>query len=340
MGWRSGYSARRSRTSCPTTSGNARRTRCPMRPDSTSASGSTDLCSHGPTDPSGTTWPSPCAATSPRCWSETASISTAPWPHRTCGGTTAPPSMPATWPARSSGTSLPRRGGSAGRGPEPRLAEDRSGVPLGDVLDPPVRGGVHQRLQVPVVPPPDDGAVAELVDRDERERDLLAGMPMPRLRVLGHHRVILDHHQAQVVLIAGDPLETEAQSGHDELGPSGHVLCRRGDVGVLAVRREEGRDTVPVALVQRPPERSDPRSVVLGGHGVSSRVARVAPMRTGGCPGWRPGRPGHDRTSCRDAGSPPPVVRTRPHGRGFPTLRYRRACSVVGVAPVTGGSPE
>src|SRR5689334_18042967 len=60
-----------------------------------------------------------------------------------------------------------------------RISQPDAGGFAHDVLDPPRRRGVHQRAEVPVVPPADELPVAQLHHRHERQRGLFARGPFP-----------------------------------------------------------------------------------------------------------------------------------------------------------------
>ncbi len=133
------------------------------------------------------------------------------------------------------------------------------------MLDPPGGGGAHEGAEVPVVPPADELAVADLVHRHERERDLLAGRPFPVLDVLGDDVVALDDDRLHRVRDRLQRFEPEPQPRRDLLGAAGDIFGRGRHVGVLAVGGEERADTVEVAFVQRRPEPLDQVALVVVG---------------------------------------------------------------------------
>src|SRR6516165_8399756 len=90
---------------------------------------------------------------------------------------------------------------------------------LHDLLEPPLRRRGDQCGHVPVVGPADDPAVAELVDRGDRQRHRLAGGPLPMLDVLGHDGVVTGHQVPALAAQAGELAPSQRQAPHTSGGP-------------------------------------------------------------------------------------------------------------------------
>ena len=107
-------------------------------------------------------------------------------------------------------------------------------------------GGPREHVHVPVVAPPGDPSVADLVYRGNVERHRLSRGPLPVLDVLGHDRVVA-RQQVEAFIMEARQLGKRQRQASGDLGRSaGDVVLRCLDVGVLAARVErETSDASP-----------------------------------------------------------------------------------------------
>ena len=100
------------------------------------------------------------------------------------------------------------------------------------------------------------------------------------LDVLGHDGVVAGQEVAPLVPDPRQRAPAEREAPDDLIGTSGHIVVRRGDVGVLAIGREPRGGRVEVWTIEVVPKRLDQGAVLFGlahGRTITQLVALRVP---------------------------------------------------------------